>query len=406
MVKPPVKTNPVAKAAMATMLVSMSCTALADSFPEKKGCEIINHTNYEQFMEKRSNLSVVNPFRPQQCVKVDFHGDYTNDLSINDFHGNQDILNHFESFQDRKRTRVEMVMDYENNQLYTMLQFNTKEDSVRSFKKLARGKDINVFMDEFLFLHELVHFDPAITLNKSYNLPKREMMSDITALIMLKSKHDMSMEEFFELTESLFEVRKNEHLLVVRQERNSQRRRNKGGDHHHYDADVAENITSFLSYIKDNKIDIRVTTLLEAREVAMHALHNYQGSEMIDLEAKTMTIKNDPYREAFYTMETGEQMVYYENNKALMGGELLSMFEDYHTLLPAEQAKLDSVTPEIIADASQYFTQDMKNVAEQYLVSMDYGANVNVTASVTIDPAISLDLESQKVEVQASSLRR
>ena len=406
MVTPP-KTNAMAKVAMATMCVSISCSALADAFPEKKGCEVINHTNYEQFLEKRSDVKVMNPFKPETCVLLDYNSDYKNKLSVDDFNGNKEILSYFESFQERSRTRVEMVMDYENKQLYTLLQFNTKEASVRGFKKLASGKDIAVFMDEFLFLHEMTHFEPSITLNKGYSMAKREMMSDITALIMLKSKHDLSMSEFFELTSSVFELRKEEHKLVLRQERNDKRRK-QSGDHYHYDEDLAKNIEKFLSFIKDNGIDMRVTSLNEAKEVAMHMMHNYQGSEMIDLAKKTMTIKNDPYRQAFFSMQPGEQMVYYENNKALMSGELLAMFEDFDTLLPADQEKLDHVSPEIIQDASQFFNPEIKDVAQQYLATVNYGNDIQMTASVSIDPSINLNAENnqEKVQVNASGLRR
>lgn len=406
MVLPPQKKNALAKVAMATMCVSMSCTALAEAFPEKTGCEVINHSNYEQFMEKRSNVSVANPFKPETCVKIDYDADYNNKLSVDDFGGNKNVLDYFESFQDRKRTRVDMVMDYDTKSLYTMLQFNTDEMSIKQFKRLARGEDISVFMDELVFLHEMMHFDPSVTLNTSFSVPKREMISDITALLMLKSKHDLSMPEFFEITESLFNVREKAHKMAIRGERNK-KRRNRKGNHDHYDEDLASNIESFLSYIKDNKIDIRVTTLNEAREVAMHIIHNYQGSEMVDHESKTMTVKNDQYRQAFFEMEPGEQMVYYERNKPLMGGELLTMFEDLHTLLPAEQKKLDNVAPEIIKDASQYFHAEVQEVANEYLASMSYD-NVELTASISIDnqPTLTVDEQENNNKNKGLSMRR
>lgn len=392
MVLPPSKNNTLAKVAMATMCVSMSCTALAEAFPEKTGCEVINHANYEQFMEKRSKVSVINPFKPETCVKIDYDSNNKNDLSAKDFNGNEEILNYFEKFQDRKQTRVDMVMDYDSNNLYTMLQFDANERSIRQFKSLASGEDISVFMDELVFLHEMMHFDPSITLNAGYSIAKREMMSDVTALLMIKSKHDLSMSEFFEITESLFNVREKAHKMAVRGERNKNRR-NRRGEHDHYDGDLAQNIESFLSYVKDNKIDIRVTSLNEAREVAMHIMHNYQGSEMIDHELKTMTVKNDEYRQAFFSMDHGEQMVYYERNKPLMGGELLTMFEDLHTLLPSEQDKLDNVAPEIIKDASQYFHAEVQEVAQEYLASITY--DQDMTASVTVDntPALNQDVQ-------------
>ena len=413
MIKPPQKA--LAKAALATMCVSMSCSALSAESPDKTGCEIINHTNYQEFMVKRDNLKVSNPFKPEACVLVDFDKKTKNDLSVDDFDGNEKLYDYFNAFQDRSRTRVEMVMDYDSDQLYTMFQFNTDERSIRAFKKLAKGKDISMFMDEFLFLHEMAHFDPKVTSNKGYSVSKKEMTSDVVALVMLKSTHDLSMDEFFKLTESLFEVRQEEQRVANLIKRRNGRHRDRGGDHSHYDEDIVENIGSFLNYVRDNNIELRVNSINEAREVAMHMMHNYQGSEMIDLESKTMSIKNSPYHKEFLDMPSGEQMVYYERNKALLGGELLAMFEDYHTMLPSEVAKLDQIAPEIIADASNHFDPEHKRVAQSYLSSLDSVGEVEITASLNLDEsiaiepknnAVSMDKEKPPAKMYATGMKR
>tara|TARA_R110001592_G_scaffold342386_1_gene632210 strand:- start:6116 stop:7348 length:1233 start_codon:yes stop_codon:yes gene_type:complete len=408
MVTPPKnRSNTAAKVAMAAMCVSVSCSALAEKFPEKTGCEIINHANYQEFMEPQPNRVVANPFKPETCVMIDYSEENVNTLTPEHFGGNEDIMKYFLAQQKVSKMRVEMVMDYETQQLHTFMKFDADNRDARNFRKMAKGTDIIAFWDEFVFLHELAHFDPSVTLNASKgDMAQRELMSDLTALIMLKTNHDLTMDQFFDLSDAVFDIRKEEMRLFERQQRRQSKRRTVG-DHAHFDKSKLEKIESFLTYLKDTKIELRIDTLSEAREVAAHMMHNYQGSEMINHESKTMSLDNDQYRQAFFTMEPGEQMMYYENNKGLMGSEILTLFEDYNTMLPAQQQKLDSIAPEIIADASQYFHSDVQVYAQQHLSSIHYGEpdGVELTASVTMEPTVEAGLRQEQVSMQASSVK-
>lgn len=76
-------------------------------------------------------------------------------------------------------------------------------------------------------------------------------------------------------------------------------------------------------------------------------------------------------------------------------------------MLPAQQQKLDGIAPEIIADASQYFHTEVQTYAQQHLASIDYGNNydVQLTASVTLEPPINQAIKQEQVSVQASNMK-
>ena len=150
MVTPP--KNKAAKFAMAAMCVSISCTALADQFPDKTGCEIINHSNYKEFMTPKPNVRAENPFKPSSCITIDYSKENVNTLKSEHFGGNKDVMEYFLAQQDRSRMRVEMVMDYESKQLHTFMKFDTNSRDAKGIRDLAKGKDIVAFWDEFLSL--------------------------------------------------------------------------------------------------------------------------------------------------------------------------------------------------------------------------------------------------------------
>lgn len=250
--------------------ISISCSGLVNAGDTTQRCQRITADNFASFMVPEKNRQILNPFGQDQCVPISYQEKDTGSLTMADFNDNPDMMAIYEEFLETDKMHVDMVYDRGSQKLHTFFKFNIEDESDKRVEWRKQRKLIAHF-EEFLFLHELLHLDADVT-RGNYSRNEKEAISDIGAVLLITSKHDLSTSNALRIMKDLYKARKNE-----AKEDFAGPGRNGKENKDHFDKKVFKNAIAFLEKLEDNDITIKVKSLHEARDIAKAIVTNNEA---------------------------------------------------------------------------------------------------------------------------------
>lgn len=247
--------------------ITFSCSAIAETVYLKDKCTEITIDNYQNFIDSKKNINIINPFDNGQCIPISYTEKDKSDLSKSDFSNNAQIFNLYKDFLDSKQTSVKMYYDKERKEVHTFFKFNIEDENEMKFS-IKKQRKLLAHFDEFIFLHELMHTDHEITLG-DYKLSDKESISDISAILLISSKHDLSINYTKKMMEELYKVRKKESKHDY-----AGPGRNGAENFDHFNKDNMKNAISFIKQLEKNNINLKVKSFSEARNIAKKIVKN------------------------------------------------------------------------------------------------------------------------------------
>jgi hypothetical protein len=267
------------KKRMIVACLSFICSAqvMADANALKENCAEITPSNYSQFMKSDVAKAVENPFANERenksyfedhCMLLTHKSKAEPELGVESFAGSERVHKTYEKFirgeGDKEFSNITMDYDPESNQLFTFFKFTDGGHGHNEYKKLwSKNKMLMAHYEDFIFLHELMHTDSEITMSKIPRNEKESMM-DIAAVIMIQSSKELSASQTYALMKQLDRARKTK-VPTYNPRRRSMR---KEVDHDHLHKENFSEALNFFEKMKDNDINLRVTSFQEARDLA------------------------------------------------------------------------------------------------------------------------------------------
>lgn len=242
--------------------ISISCSALAGVGNMENGCEEINYENFQTFLTEKKNRLIKNPFDGKQCIPLSYQEKDTGELGINDFEGSKGIYQAYQSFLNSDKMAVNMFFDREKNMLHTFFKFNIEDQDAKRVDWRKQRK-LMAHFDEFMFLHEIMHLDAEIT-RGDYQRNEKEAVSDIAAVLLISSKHDLSADYAIKLMKDVYKARKNE---AKRDFAGPGRNGKENKDH--FNKAIYKDAISLLEDLKERKINIKFNDFYSTRNVAL-----------------------------------------------------------------------------------------------------------------------------------------
>lgn len=176
------------------LLFAISYNTLASKNPTPNSdCQTINLNNYTEFINKRKKLMLVNPFNSDQaCVPVSYRPFDNNELQLKQYEKKW-LADEYEAFLKGPVSKVLMLHTPGSNKTYSFLKFNFKGPMMKLFQRdKIKKRILKRHAKELMFLHEVFHLDPKITLNKNLAQRDKEAISDLAAILTISFKYDFS----------------------------------------------------------------------------------------------------------------------------------------------------------------------------------------------------------------------
>lgn len=268
------------------LCLSISVSGMANS-SELNNCVELNPDNYKDFISNVQPEKIKNPFS-DNCVSMSYKEKDSTSLTVSDFDDNEEIKKLYDSFLNNDLTNVSMIYNPENEKIYSFFKFNLNSEEINEFKSLAKRSRLRNKVDEFIFLHELFHLNSEITRSKDISIGEKELISDVAAVIMMSSTHDMSPKDTEKLMRGVRKVRES-------LSRNSSHGgRDVQGDKNHYSRKDFNKIVSFFEDLNDANIKIEKSNFKDVLSLSKQlVLSNENSKEKIIAKIKNKNLEDD-----------------------------------------------------------------------------------------------------------------
>lgn len=233
------------------------------------GCENrLNIDNYDEVMRSRVSGTYGSPLANNSCIPISF-----DEFEPDEFY--QDIISKAsdpaaaeELIEQLKNEGYSEGMDgmhihkigLENGSVAQIMRFNDGE-TFEKLKSMWRDRDeMLAFIDEYVFLHELFHL-ASLNFDKSLPTNVREGMSDVSTVMVLSTKHNLTLQQTIDLAEDVYHGRR------IEASRNPYGEAFEGT---HFNKDILLGMISYLEQLQDRGGELqRFASLREANEYAM-----------------------------------------------------------------------------------------------------------------------------------------